>query len=145
MQWLIWLVVLLAAALGGELFHICRQRRELDRLSKSVEHFLLYPEDDIEETLNEGAVANLQNAFSELTAQFSLMRSTLRASARGLSSSQHSFIASERSIFSGTIVILPDASWLDFNTPEPPQKQATESACQWQMILSERTTAASES
>lgn len=39
MQWLIWLVVLLAAALGGELFHICRQRRELDRLSKSVEHF----------------------------------------------------------------------------------------------------------
>lgn len=74
MQWLIWLVVLLAAALGGELFHICRQRRELDRLSKSVEHFLLYPEDDIEETLNEGAVANLQNAFSELTAQFSLMR-----------------------------------------------------------------------
>lgn len=51
MQWLIWLVVLLAAALGGELFHICRQRRELDRLSKSVEHFLLYPEDDIEETL----------------------------------------------------------------------------------------------
>ena len=74
MQWLIWLVVLLAAALGGELFHICRQRRELDRLSKAVEHFLLYPEDDIEETLNEGAVANLQNAFSELTAQFSLMR-----------------------------------------------------------------------
>lgn len=74
MQWLIWLVVLLAAVLGGELFHICRQRRELDRLSKSVEHFLLYPEDDIEETLNEGAVANLQNAFSELTAQFSLMR-----------------------------------------------------------------------
>ena len=74
MQWLIWLVVLLAVALGGELFHICRQRRELDRLSKSVEHFLLYPEDDIEETLNEGAVANLQNAFSELTAQFSLMR-----------------------------------------------------------------------
>ena len=51
MQWLIWLVVLLAAALGGELFHICRQRRELDRLSKSVEHFLLYPEDGIEETL----------------------------------------------------------------------------------------------
>ena len=43
MQWLIWLVVLLAAALGGELFHICRQRRELDRLSKAVEHFLLYP------------------------------------------------------------------------------------------------------
>ena len=35
---------------------------------------MLYPEDDIEETLNEGAVANLQNAFSELTAQFSLMR-----------------------------------------------------------------------
>ena len=31
-------------------------------------------EDGIEETLNEGAVANLQNAFSELTAQFSLMR-----------------------------------------------------------------------
>ena len=39
-----------------------------------MEHFLLYPEDGIEETLNEGAVANLQNAFSELTAQFSLMR-----------------------------------------------------------------------
>ena len=36
MQWLIWLAVLLAATLGGELFHICRQRRELDRLSKSV-------------------------------------------------------------------------------------------------------------
>lgn len=70
MQWLIWLVVLLAAALGGELFHICRQRRELDRLSKSVEHFLLYPEDGIEETLNEGAVRIFKTHFPSLRHSF---------------------------------------------------------------------------
>lgn len=75
MQWLICLAAMLAVALGIALFYIYRQKRALDRLSGAIEHFLLYPEAEIPETLNEGAAANLQNDFAKLAAQFGIIRS----------------------------------------------------------------------
>ena len=62
---------LILAALGllGCIFLVWRrnrEKREIDRMTTQIEHFLLYSEKPPEESLNEGSAANLYNQISRL-------------------------------------------------------------------------------
>lgn len=47
-------------------WHLRHQKREIDRLTEQIEHFLLYPDRPLEESLDEGEAANLHNQLSRL-------------------------------------------------------------------------------
>ncbi len=47
-----------------------REQEALRRLSERIEHFLLYPDAPLDESLDEGALANLENQFARLERQF---------------------------------------------------------------------------
>lgn len=67
--------VLGLAAGAGALLCYQRERRRLRELGQQMEHFLLYAENPLPETLNEGSLANLSNQISRLEQQLLHQRS----------------------------------------------------------------------
>ena len=64
----VWIALALLglAGCGALLWRLRRQKREMDRLTEQIEHFLLYPHDPPKESLDEGGAANLYNQISRL-------------------------------------------------------------------------------
>lgn len=70
-----WLFVLiLAGVLGGVALARKRRRRQMDRLTAQIEHFLLYLQEPLEESLSEGSATNLHNQISRLEQLLILQR-----------------------------------------------------------------------
>lgn len=60
------MTVLLFGALILALYALYRQKRRMNRMTSQVEHFLLYPEDPLPESITEGSSSNLENQISRL-------------------------------------------------------------------------------
>ena len=59
-----------------------REKRELDRLTAQIEHFLLYSQEPMEESLSEGSVSNLHNMFSRLEQLLALQQEAAKRQER---------------------------------------------------------------
>lgn len=62
------------AAGAAALLHRQREKRRLRELGRQMEHFLLYAEEPVSETLREGELANLDNQVSRLEQQLLYQR-----------------------------------------------------------------------
>ena len=74
----VWMILALSGFAGcaALIALLRRQKRTTERLSDGIEHFLLYPHDPPEETLAEGAAANLYNQISRLEQMLSVQETT---------------------------------------------------------------------
>lgn len=65
-----WVYIIIAAAgllcFGILLWRQRRWKKQLDRLTAQIEHFILYPQELLRESLSEGSVTNLYNQIAKL-------------------------------------------------------------------------------